>query len=108
MATNYRKYYFSQPTEKLLGIYQNNRGKYEDEVYNVIEKILEERNVDFAKIEVEPSKIENKEVVKDNMIYSPMILGIINRIGIINLHGKCISMFATACTFTKQNSAIKF
>jgi len=80
MATNYRKFYFSQPTEKLLGIYQNNRGKYEDEVYLEIEKILAERHVDFEKIDIEENAIEDKGIIENKADYLPMILGIISTI----------------------------
>ncbi len=59
MKTNYRDLYIHHSNEELLDIYQNNRGNYIDEVYIEIEKILEERNVPFQKLE--SKEIEEEE-----------------------------------------------
>lgn len=78
MEVNYRKNYLSKSTETLLDVYQNNRGKYVDEVYKEVEKILEERNIDFERIDFEEIEIEDKEIMKNKIDYFPMILGIIS------------------------------
>ena len=70
---NYREYYLPKSTDTLLNIYQTNRGKYEDGVYDAIEKILEERNVRFDRLTIESEEIE--EQASKETVYLPMILG---------------------------------
>ncbi len=76
MKTNYRDLYIHHSNEELLDIYQNNRGNYIDEVYIEIEKILEERNVPFQKIESkEIEEEESLSTTPKSVTYLPMILG---------------------------------